>query len=1170
VRLTQIKLSGFKSFVDVTALQIPGQIVGVVGPNGCGKSNIIDAVRWVLGESKASELRGESMQDVIFNGSSQRKPAGRASVELVFDNAAGRAAGQWSQYAEISVKRVLSRDGASSYHINNQQVRRRDVHDIFLGTGLGPRAYAIIGQGMISRIIEARPEELRVFLEEAAGVSKYKERRRETENRLQDTRENLTRVEDILRELNSQLEKLEGQAVVAKQFQELTAQADEKQLLLWLGRREEAKAERDRVNANIEKAQTELEAEMAKLREAEAALETIRSAHYTAGDAVHTAQGQFYEANSEVSRLEAEIRVVVESRTRLAAQMAQLEAQKQHWLAQLTQAESDLGATASERSRLEEQLAASEEKLVRAQDAMPEAESKLADQTAVVDAARTHAGESDRELRALSTERQALAQQLQQYSARKERLDAEKKGLTAPDEQKLSVQEAEAKRIETELETNRAQLDEAQHRLHDLEESRSATAQAMTAAATLLSQLEAQQQTLTRVQEEAQASNRLKPWLAKHGLDAVQRLWQRLHTEPGWENAVQAALRECVSGVEMSDLARAQGFASDAPPARLAFFTPTVQAVQSAGGALMPLLERIKINDAGLRGVLAEWLHGCFAVDDLPSALAQRSQLKAGERIVTKAGHAVDRVSVRFYAPESADDSLLARQQELETTAKRIRAQTLIVDESRNAQLRADAQAADTRQSLVGLRQRVADLTQRLHQTQLEVQALMQRVQEHKNRSERLDVDLAETAQHTQELEERIAQIDGRMSDADTQLADRQGAVEQARFAQDEARAQLDAAREALRVAERDHQQAQFALQTVTARMAELERQKQQGSTQQEQVGAQVALLAAELASITDATAQSGLQAALAARSGKEEALARVRTELDDLTAQLRSKDEERLTIERDLQPKRDRITQLQFKEQECRLNQEQFDTQLAEKNADIEALKLKLAEAGKPSTLQSEVARLQREIAALGPVNLAALQELDQSRERQSFLDAQNKDLTQAINTLEDAIRKIDMETRDLLKKTFDEVNHHFGRLFPTLFGGGEAKLVMTGEEILDAGVQVMAQPPGKRNSTIHLLSGGEKALTATALVFAIFQLNPAPFCLLDEVDAPLDDANTERFCKLVKKMSEVTQFLFISHNKIAMEMAQQLVGVTMQEQGVSRLVAVDIAQATSFAEAA
>jgi len=346
VRLTSIKLAGFKSFVDPTHFQVPGQLVGVVGPNGCGKSNIIDAVRWVLGESRASELRGESMQDVIFNGSTARKPGSRASVELVFDNADGRAAGQWGQYAEIAVKRVLTRDGTSSYYINNLPARRRDIQDIFLGTGLGPRAYAIIGQGMISRIIEAKPEDLRVFLEEAAGVSKYKERRRETENRLHDTRENLTRVEDIVRELSANLEKLEAQAVVATEFKTLQAQGEEKQRLLWLLRKNEAAAEQARQQRAISEAQIDLEAQTARLREVEAELETLRVAHYAASDAMQGAQGALYEANSEVSRLEAQIKFIVESRNRVQAQIAALTAQREQWQAQAEKARAEKAKTA--------------------------------------------------------------------------------------------------------------------------------------------------------------------------------------------------------------------------------------------------------------------------------------------------------------------------------------------------------------------------------------------------------------------------------------------------------------------------------------------------------------------------------------------------------------------------------------------------------------------------------------------------------------------------------------------------------------------------------------------------------------------------------------------------------------------------------------------------------
>ncbi|HQY39247.1 MAG TPA: AAA family ATPase, partial [Giesbergeria sp.] len=358
MRLNSIKLSGFKSFAEPTNFLLPGQLVGVVGPNGCGKSNIMDAVRWVLGESKASELRGESMQDVIFNGTNTRKPASRSSVELIFDNADHRAGGQWNQYGEIAVKRVLTRDGSSSYYINNQPVRRRDVQDVFLGTGLGPRAYAIIGQGTISRIIESRPEELRLFLEEAAGVSKYKERRRETENRLHDTRENLTRVEDILRELNANLEKLEKQAEVAARYNLLQGDATLKQHQQWFLKRADAEADQEKVRMDGLQAVNDLEARMADLRHVESELETIRQAHYAAGDQVNQAQGKLYEATAEVGRLEAEIRYVVEGRQRVEQRLVQLAEQIAQWQARREEADAELerlagaGVDAEEKAEL--------------------------------------------------------------------------------------------------------------------------------------------------------------------------------------------------------------------------------------------------------------------------------------------------------------------------------------------------------------------------------------------------------------------------------------------------------------------------------------------------------------------------------------------------------------------------------------------------------------------------------------------------------------------------------------------------------------------------------------------------------------------------------------------------------------------------------------------------
>ncbi|CCN17446.1 putative chromosome partition protein [Bordetella bronchiseptica MO211] len=965
VRLTQLKLAGFKSFVDPTVIPVPSQLVGVVGPNGCGKSNIIDAVRWVLGEAKASELRGESMQDVIFNGSGNRKPAARASVEMVFDNTEGRAAGQWSAYSEIAVRRVLTRDGTSSYYVNNQQVRRRDIHDIFLGTGLGARGYAIIGQGMINRLIEARPEELRVFLEEAAGVSRYKERRRETENRLSDTRENLTRVEDILRELGSQLDKLEAQAEVARKYRELQADGEKKQFALWLLKETGARDERERKNQDMARAQNDLEAAIAGLRAGEAELESRRQAHYAASDAVHAAQGQLYEANAQVSRLEAEIRHVVDSRNRLQARREQLQAQIAEWN--------------SQQEHCTEQIALAEEDLATG-------------------AART-------------------------------------------------------------------------------EEARAAA-------------------------EDAQA-----------GLPAIE--------------------------------ARPQG--------------------------QTPLASLLRVTDPDLRTLLNQWLAGLYTAADLTQALGGRASLPAGAAYVVKAGHLVDAHSVRFYAPDSEQAGLLARQQEIENLQREIKAQQLIADQARAAVARAEAAWQQVSQAIAPARQRVAEVTRRVHDIQLEHSRLQQQAEQSGERAARLRQDLEELAAHEEDLRATREEAEVRFEALDGELAEHQSRFSDAEIDGETLSAQADAARTRLRELERAAQEAEFAERGVQVRITDLQRNRQLAADQSQRAATELQQLETDLVDLDASASQAGLQDALELRAEREEALTRARLELDNLSALMRGADEERMQQERGLEPLRARITELQLQEQAARLAEEQFTEQLNAREVDRETLARELAEMPdewrKASWLQSEVGRISRQVDALGPVNLAALDELNTSRERKTFLDAQQQDLLTAMETLEDAIRKIDRETRELLQETFNTVNRHFGELFPKLFGGGEARLTMTGDEILDAGVQVMAQPPGKRNSTIHLLSGGEKALTATALVFALFKLNPAPFCLLDEVDAPLDDANTERYANLVSNMSEQTQFLFISHNKIAMQMAKQLIGVTMQEQGVSRIVAVDIDSAVQMA---
>ncbi len=1172
MRLTQIKLAGFKSFVDPTVIPTPSQLVGVVGPNGCGKSNIIDAVRWVMGETRASELRGESMQDVIFSGSGQRKPSARASVELVFDNSEGRAIGQWASYAEIAVRRVLTRDGTSSYFINNQQVRRRDVHDIFLGTGLGARGYAIIGQGMINRLIEAKPEELRVYLEEAAGVSRYKERRRETENRLSDTRENLVRVDDILRELGSQLEKLESQAEVAREYRALQADGEAKQNALWYLKEAAAVEERARTQEEIERAQTELEGSTAGLRASEAALESRRQAHYAAGDAVHTAQGSMYEANARVSSLEAEIRHVVESRNRVQTRRAQLQVQMGEW--------------ESQKEHCQEQILESEEELMtsaaRAEEAREHAEAAQAGLPDIEARVREAAGKREEMRAVLARVEQNLAltaqsqrdadRQLQALELRRERLVQELKGVDAPDTALLEQLTGDKLTSEELLEESQAALAELEEKLPELDERRSKAQSDAQAQAESLARLEARYSALVKLQEDVQKKGSLEPWLAKHELTSMSRLWQKLHVEPGWETALEAVLNERMTGLEVRNLDWARAFAGDPPPARLAFFQlPVAAAAAAAPAGMTALSSMLRITDPDLRTLLQGWLGNVFIATDVTQALAARSTLPEGAMLVVQGGHLIDANSVRFYAADSEQAGLLARQQEIENLQREIKAHQLIADQTRSAVAQAESAWQHVSQSLPPARQRVSEVTRRLHDLQLEYTRVLQQVEQMRERSGRLEQDIAEVTSQQEELLATKLEAEARFEELDGEIALQQEAYSEAEMAGEALAAEAELARSRLRDQERGAQEAEFNERGIRARIAELQRNQQLAAEQTARAQQELLGLESELTTLDAAAAQAGLQDALELRASCEEALSLARIEMDTLAAQLREADEERLTIERSLEPRRERIMQLQLQEQAARLATEQFAEQLDARQVDRVAVQASLVDQpeqwSRPAWLQTEVQRITRQIESLGSVNLAALDELNASRERKGYLDAQYADLNSAIETLEDAIRKIDRETRDLLQTTFNEVNTHFGELFPKLFGGGEARLIMTGDEILDAGVQVMAQPPGKRNTSIHLLSGGEKALTATALVFALFKLNPAPFCLLDEVDAPLDDANTERYANLVANMSQHTQFLFISHNKIAMQMARQLVGVTMQEQGVSRIVAVDIESALQLA---
>ena len=1172
MRLTHIKLAGFKSFVDPTHIPVPGQLVGVVGPNGCGKSNVIDAVRWVLGESSAKQLRGENMQDVIFNGSGERKPVGRASVELIFDNSLGKAAGPWSQYGEISVKRVLERDGESSYYINNLHVRRRDVADIFLGTGLGGRGYAIIEQGMISRIIEARPEDLRSFLEEAAGVSKYRERRRETELRLEDTRKNLLRVDDICRELGAQLEHLEFQAERAGRYRELEAELKRTQHALWLLRKRDAAAQRARIGRDIEATGVELEAETASLRDAEKRVEELRASHYSASDAVHAAQGALYEVNSEVARIEQQVQHLRDSRNRAQHQLESVRTQEVEQRSR--EASQEAGRSTSEESlaKAREQLAALADELEAARADLPAAEEAYRGAQAQLADAQRRLTQAEQQMQLEQARAGHGEKLLLQLETRRARLEDERDGLEVPNLSELVRLETEIGELARRLYELRDALEKCDAELPTLEAVTHGAEQDAEQTQQRLNQLDARLTALQSLQEQVSRAGEIEPWLERHELRRNPHLWQGIRIREGWDDALEAVLRERLNSVGLTDLVQVHAWLAETPPGKVSFhrIAGAAAAVEPTAAGFTRLTDYVTCTDARLAVVLGDWLARVYVLSDPAKGLQLAHNLPAGAMLVSAQGHVFTATSVSFHAADSEMHGILSRQREIEALfTDRGRADEELKRQRATAMSR-KTEFDERRTEAEHLRRAMAELQEHHHQLKLDHVRLSQLAERLKARGEQIVRELAEIdaemARESAQREEAERQIDALAAGTD---ALRTG-LEFAGQAHANAESALQDSRVNAQQVERQHQEAQFQETTISNKIIDIENSLDGISKNLQRLASESEALSAEISQSDEGTLQAQLQEQLDARVEREHRLKQGRDELQATEDRLRTTEQERLASEQKLAPLRERINELRLKEQEARIAEDGFAAQLAEAGADERELLPLLEEGARAGRLQNEINRISEDISGLGAVNLAALEELATARERKAYLDAQSQDLTEAVATLESAIRKIDRETRERLQETFDTVNKHFGQMFPVLFGGGEAKLVMTGEEILDAGVQVIARPPGKRNTSIHLLSGGEKALTALSLVFSMFQLNPAPFCLLDEVDAPLDDSNTERFCDLVKRMSANTQFMFITHNKITMEMAGQLIGVTMQEQGVSRVVAVDVDEALRMREEA
>ncbi len=1171
MRLSEIKLAGFKSFVDPTHIPIPGDLVGVVGPNGCGKSNVIDAVRWVLGESRATALRGETMQDVIFNGSAERKPVARASVELIFDNASGRAGGPWAAYTEISIKRVLVRNGDSAYYINNQHVRRRDVADIFLGTGLGPRAYAIIEQGMISRVVEAKPEELRIFLEETAGVSKYRERRRETELRLSDTRHNLARVTDILRELSERLSKLESQAEVARQFTDLQQKSVTTQNLIWLIRKKDATASRARLHREQTRLELELEAHAARLTEADTELTRLRESHYSATGELDSAQAQFYSANSEVVAIEQRLQFFRETRRQLeekiAAQRAAIE--REH----------------EQKSAVTAELRQAHEELLQAANAVKAASARIGEQEQSLNAAESSWRESQGRLESVQQSAQGLKERLQveqthrdhslkilqQLALRRERLLQEQTqsqigGLSADN------------RLITDLADANSQLSHLRESLAELEREAPGRVEQLAAADENVKQiqseitgLQARLDAIQQIQQRLDGDEKMSEWISRKQLADAPRLWQCIDIRPGWEAALEAVLRERLNALALPNADAANACLREPPPAKIALANRASDFSADAGEALngwQPLRNFVTLRETRLSGALTEWLHGVYAVERVDVAVAAQPNLQPGIVLVCREGHVFTRHSVSFYAPDSGLHGVIERQREIEHLRGDLKKRINSLYHERIRFQSLEHKAGTQRREIERLRALEDQGKERLHT--LEVEAL-----KHKQEVERAHERAQQIAQELGEIVGEEIGESGQKGIAENCLtsigAELLEVEQQLNLLRSECEIREHAftgEREFAEAARAHHQQSLFARTLVENKIENIEQTVK--ALDESRLVTELEKLLQQMQGQDESALARQLVEALAAREQKEHALAQTRNALEGQTALLKEKEQERLELEQRSRPLHESLGAARLKEQEARLSEEQYKEQLQSADADEEALSMLLDKNTRISALQTELARLKEEMQALGPVNLAALDELNTERERKSYLDSQAGDLNEAVLTLENAIRRIDRETRERLQQTFDAVNRHFGEMFPTLFGGGQARLILTGEEILDSGLQIRAQPPGKKNVSIHLLSGGEKALCALALVFSLFKLNPAPFCVLDEVDAPLDDSNTERFCSLIKSMVAEVQFLFITHNKISMEIARHLIGVTMPELGVSRVVAVDIEQAFKLREEA
>ena len=1165
MRLKSIKLAGFKSFVDPTTVQFPGNICAVVGPNGCGKSNIIDAVRWVMGEGSAKTLRGESMTDVIFNGTTSRQPVSQASIELVFDNAQGKVAGEFAAYNEISVRRVVTRQAQSEYYLNGAKCRRRDITDLFLGTGLGPRSYAIIEQGVVSRLIESKPEELRVFIEEAAGISKYKERRRETESRMRRTAENLERLTDLRDELQRNLSHLDRQARAAEKYAELKAEERSVQSELFAIQWRNLSTSRGEVAGEIGALDVKREAAKAEVTHTLSEIEATRSQQSEAADALNAAQEQYYAIGGEVTRVEQALRFAKERRGELQRDLEQTRSSLEQTRQLLDSDRQRLCDWEAELERSEPALTEFRAQARLASEALSAADTAMQQWSQNWDGFNERAREPSQAAEVQQSRIAYLEQVLTKLQERSQQHQAEWETLSAePAEEAVWPLSAKIERADREIESREAEMAELRGQLTDSQSQIEQSRQQQDDIRAALQETRGHIASLTALQEAASDDREraaLGDWIETESLQSDGTVYASLEVDAGWETAIEQVLGEALSAQLLAEV-DVRGLSGIAALPSGAFVVDNK--LELAGDVAGTLAAHVR-GPARVRS----WLEAVLVADDLGEAQRLCRDLSPGQSVVTPDGHWLGTGWHRRRSESDTATGIIARQSQLEALqsdfeGKRSEADQLEkhISDLLKARVELEKQVTQTQQAQQQAVNERAELV-------AEQRAAATKVEQVAQRRNRLKSEMEETQRQYEQEQSNLADARKQLSESLDQMELDRGERERLQAKRTTLTEQLTQQREASREASDALMRGELQNQNLDSQVTTLKEGIGRMESQLRELESRETELTGTLPQSDDPDAESKARLAelLEQRVVAEGQLNSQRTLVGEIDNSLRELEASRMKQEQAVQGIQSDIERLRLQETETSVRLETLAEEITKRDAVPQEIASALPEEASEAEWQEKVDRAAARINRLGPINLAAIDERAKASERKQYLDAQNDDLEAALETLQSAIRKIDKETRQRFKDTFDQINTGFAELFPRVFGGGTACLEMTGDDLLDTGVAIFARPPGKKNSTIHLLSGGEKAMTAIALVFSIFQLNPAPFCMLDEVDAPLDDANVGRYARMVREMSEKVQFVFITHNKITMEAADQLMGVTMQEPGVSRLVTVDVEEAAQLA---